>query len=185
MTEEKVPKRYVPEIPFPSYSFVPGNAPHPTRDPEGHSFEEEKEDIALVPAPDPDNWRQSKLYLYGIDLFNHGYYWETHEAWEDLWHALGRIGDTANFLKAMIHLAAAGLKAKNGQWDAMRKHAHRTTMLLTDIKLNLKKSHPNYMGLPVGQLIQWAQTIAEKGDLVIPDAEETDGPVFEFYLKPE
>ncbi|MER9222262.1 DUF309 domain-containing protein [Mesorhizobium sp. M0644] len=22
-----------------------------------------------------------------IDLINHGYYWEAHEAWEPLWHA--------------------------------------------------------------------------------------------------
>ncbi|TGQ49534.1 DUF309 domain-containing protein, partial [Mesorhizobium sp. M1C.F.Ca.ET.210.01.1.1] len=27
------------------------------------------------------------MFRWGIDLFNHGYYWEAHEAWEPLWHA--------------------------------------------------------------------------------------------------
>jgi len=29
-------------------------------------------------------------WLYAVDLFNGGWYWEAHEAWEGFWHALGR-----------------------------------------------------------------------------------------------
>ncbi|MET2831203.1 DUF309 domain-containing protein [Mesorhizobium shangrilense] len=29
----------------------------------------------------------SNAFRWGSDLFNHGYYWEAHEAWEPLWHA--------------------------------------------------------------------------------------------------
>jgi uncharacterized protein len=182
MTENH-PKRYAPDMNFPSYSYVPGEAPHPTRDEEGHSFDED--DIMLVPAPDPDQWQKSKLYLYGIDLFNYGYYWETHEAWEDLWHALGRIGKTANFLKAIIHLAAAGLKAKNGKVSSMQKHARRTATLLSEIRLQLPKEQERFMGLELDELIGWAEGVAENGDVIKVNPEAIDDAVFTFILQPK
>ena len=51
----------------------------------------------------------------GIALFNAGYYWEAHEAWEGLWHAHGRDGPTADVLKGLIKLAAAGVKVREGR----------------------------------------------------------------------
>ena len=48
------------------------------------------------------------------DLLNHGFYWEAHEAWETLWHAAGRKGEIADFLKGLIKLAAAAVKAREG-----------------------------------------------------------------------
>jgi uncharacterized protein len=27
----------------------------------------------------------SDAFGWGLDVFNHGYYWEAHEAWEGLW----------------------------------------------------------------------------------------------------
>ncbi len=39
--------------PFPAYRFVPGEHPHPTRDPAGHSFGRPE---AVVP-PSPETWR--------------------------------------------------------------------------------------------------------------------------------
>ncbi len=57
--------------PFPSYRFVPGQAPHPTRDPNGHSYNKQPEELASF---DPENWNYCEEYLYGIDLFNHGYW---------------------------------------------------------------------------------------------------------------
>ncbi|MBD3266669.1 DUF309 domain-containing protein [bacterium] len=186
MPEYSVPKRLVPEIPFPSYSYVPGEAPHPTRDRDGHSYEEEAEDITLVPAPDPENWQKSKLYLYGIDLFNYGYYWETHEAWEDLWHALGRTGTTANFLKGIIHLAAAGIKAKQGQTGSMQKHARRAAGLLNEIRLKRPKEQPFYMGLDLNELVEWSEGVAENSAAAIKETPTTvDGGVFCFLLEPE
>ncbi len=71
----------------PPYSYVPGGPfPHPIREPSGHSYGHRTE---AVPPIEPDGWRDSPAYLRGIDLFNAGYYWEAHEAWEPLWHALG------------------------------------------------------------------------------------------------
>ena len=80
------PPRLVPERSFPPYAYIPGRAPHPTRDPKGHNYGAEFE---TPKPPDPDDWRACRDYLYGIDLFNHGFYWEAHEAWEGLWVACG------------------------------------------------------------------------------------------------
>src|SRR6059058_1095489 len=97
--------RLVPDEPFPAYAYIPGRLPHPTADPAGHSY-----GIELV-APgkvEPEKWRECRPYLYGIDLFNAGFYWESHVAWESVWMACGRKGITADFMKGLIKLAAAG-----------------------------------------------------------------------------
>src|SRR3954453_23257011 len=111
--------RYCPERPLPPYSYVPGLAwPHPTSDPRGHSFGRHEQPLPL----DEASYRDNATYLYAIDLFNHGFYWEAHEAWEALWHAAGRWGSTANFLKGLIKLAAAGVKAREGRAAGVRQH---------------------------------------------------------------
>ena len=103
--------RLVPEVPLPPYAFVPGRTPHPISDPHGHSF-------GLKPTVPPEfnleNWDTSKAYLFAFDLFNAGFYWESHEQWESLWHACGRTGPAADFLKGLIKLAAAGVKHLEG-----------------------------------------------------------------------
>jgi hypothetical protein len=73
--------RYAPEKPFPSYAFVPGRHPHPIRDPDGHSFGQEEK---TLPAPIPEELAGNIHFRFGLDLFNFGYYWEAHEAWEEL-----------------------------------------------------------------------------------------------------
>jgi hypothetical protein len=58
-------------------------------------------------------------------LFNAGYYWEAHECWEALWHAHGRHGATADLLKGLIKLAAAGVKVRQRQRHGVVTHARR------------------------------------------------------------
>ena len=66
------PDRRVPEIPFPTYRFVPGLQTHPnlSRD---HGFPE----ISL-----------DECWDYGWDLYTHHFWWEAHEVWERLWKAV-------------------------------------------------------------------------------------------------
>jgi hypothetical protein len=117
---EIVPYRYT-DRPFPSYRFVPGKAPHPTRDQDGHSYN--KPPVRLAPF-DPEDWYTCEEYLYGIDLFNHGYWWEAHEALEAVWAAAGRRTETGLFIKGLIQIAAAHLKWFQGFHDvAMRMAA--------------------------------------------------------------
>jgi hypothetical protein len=147
--------RLLPEEPFPSYSYVPGQSPHPVSDPRDHNYGSRPEP---VDPPDPERWRECRPYLYGIDLFNHGFYWEAHETWESLWHACGRHGPTADFLKGLIKLAAAGVKAREGQPRGVRSHARRAAALFEQSSA----AEARYMGLPLRELIDFARELASR-----------------------
>lgn len=97
---------------FPAYRYLPyrsgATQPHPRNDPAGHSYHAEEE---YLPSFSPEDWRGCELYLYGIDLFNHGYWWEAHEALEDVWLAAGqRETVCGRFVQGLIQLAGAQLK---------------------------------------------------------------------------
>src|SRR5438552_1811311 len=93
--------------PFPAYRFIPGQSPHPRRDRQGHSYGQPEP----TPSPfTPEEWWDSEWYLYGIDLYNYGYWWECHEVFEGLWHAVGPDSPQGQFLQALIQVAAANLK---------------------------------------------------------------------------
>ncbi|MEE8055283.1 MAG: DUF309 domain-containing protein [Gammaproteobacteria bacterium] len=107
------PTRYT-DRPLPRYRFVPGRAPHPTRDKDGHSYN--KPPVQLAPF-DPEEWAACEEYLYGVDLFNHGYWWEAHEALEAVWMAAGRRTESGLFIQGLIQIAAAHLKRFQGFHD--------------------------------------------------------------------
>jgi len=65
-----------------------------------------------------------------IDLFNGGYYWESHVALESLWIACGRKGIVADFLKGLIKLAAAGVKGLEGKPEGVKSHSGRASRTL-------------------------------------------------------
>jgi hypothetical protein len=118
---------------------VPGKNPHPRRDPHGHSYGK--------PEPTPsafqhEEWHQSQEYLYGIDLYNFAYWWECHEVFEGLWHAVGHDTEQGNFFQALIQLAAANLKLFTGNHQAAGK-------LLTSGMFRLQKTPRFYMGIDV------------------------------------
>lgn len=120
--------RFMPDRALPPYAHTPGVTPHPIRDPDGHSSGESHPEL---PSPESSAWRDCELYLRGIDLFNAGYYWEAHEAWEAVWIAAGRRGVHADFFKALIKLAAAGVKLREANPAGARRHLRRADELLT------------------------------------------------------
>ena len=48
---------------------------------------------------------RSEKFLEGVRLFNEGYHWEAHEAWEDVWR--DQEGDAKTFVQAFVQMAAA------------------------------------------------------------------------------
>lgn len=118
-TVKTSPPRYT-DRPFPSYRFVPGRSPHPVRDPDGHSYNQPPVKLASFAAAD---WQSCDEYLYGIDLFNHGYWWEAHEALEAVWVAAGRQTETGLFVQGLILIAVAHLKMYQGFNDVGRRMA--------------------------------------------------------------
>ena len=114
------PSRRYSRTPFPPYRYIPGRSPHPTRDPAGHSFGTDRPVQASV---DLQDWPRCEPYLYGIDLFNHGFWWEAHEAWEQCWIAAGKTTETGLFMQGLIQVAAALLKQHQGHTGAARRLA--------------------------------------------------------------
>jgi hypothetical protein len=106
------PARYSTR-PFPPYAYVPGETPHPLRDPRGHSYG--RFERTRASALDPRAWWTCEDYRYAIDLFNHRYYWEAHEAIEGLWVAAGRDTDLGRGLQGLIQIAVGQLKWRLGQ----------------------------------------------------------------------
>jgi hypothetical protein len=147
--------RLVPEEPFPPYTFVPGLHPHPESDPAGHSFGRERVE---APALDPAQWQASRPYLRGLDLFNAGFYWESHVEWESLWLAAGRRGPVANFLQGLIHLAAGGVKRLAGNGAGVKSHATRAAE-----RWRKMAGEEVFAGLCVRELIDLAEAIQREG----------------------
>ncbi len=154
---EIVRPRLAPEMAMPPYSYVTGRFPHPTADPAGHSF-----GIATQPCPSPEQqrWRECRPYLHGLDLFNHGYYWEAHEAWEGVWHAAGRTGPVASFIKGLIKLAAAGVKVREGRSEGVRRHARRAKELFLEVAQGLPSPRTLFFGLSPWELGELATAVA-------------------------
>jgi uncharacterized protein len=153
-------RRLVPGLSFPPYSFVPGQAPHPFSDPAGHSFGV----VATAPPKlHPAQWEGNQTYLFGFDLFNAGYYWESHEQWESLWHACGRTGSVADFLKALIKLAAAGVKHLEGNQVGVKSHACRAAAIWQSVAQSLESDKGAYLGFRIETLIKLAEDICQQG----------------------
>ena len=141
MPDPTPPPHYTPDIPLPPYSYVPGHGlPHPVNDPRGHLFNSpEPVPRSLDQLPDdPASRRQAVAalfathpdWLHALDLFNEGYAWEAHEAWEQFWHALGRTTPEARFVQGLIHLAAAAVKIREGKPAGVATHTQRARELL-------------------------------------------------------
>lgn len=106
---------------FPPYRHEPGRTPHPERSPKGYRYGRPPRpldaDACLLTR---DDWRGNDDYLYGVDLFNAGYFWEAHAVWEELW-VESSSDETRAFLQSLIQLAAGCLKRSTGEPAGARK----------------------------------------------------------------
>lgn len=116
-----LPPRYSSRS-LPPYPFVPGETPRPSRDSGGDPRDETPRGGASWRL---EEWRELEPWLWAIDLFNHGYWWECHEALEALWLAAGRTTRHARFVQSLVHLSAACLNDRRGHVEASRRQAAR------------------------------------------------------------
>jgi hypothetical protein len=177
----KFPAPRFSDAPLPPYSYVPGKFPHPATDPRGHSYGRES---AKVKLPRGGDWRTCREYLRGMDLFNHGYYWEAHESWEAVWIALGRTGLDADFIKGLIKLAAAGVKAREGRREGIARHAKRAMDLFRSVALNSPNPAEATWGLSLPSLIATAEALSTTPEAVLNDSPASVAIVFPFVLHP-
>jgi molybdopterin-guanine dinucleotide biosynthesis protein A len=140
LTNANTPEEYarvltrvrVQDRPLPPYTHIPGVTPHPISDPAGH-MHGNVEEAATIDG----QLTASEPYLWGRRLFQTGYYWEAHEAWEGLWHALGRSGPRADLVKGLIKLAAAGVKLREHNYEGLQRHLARAEELITQARAGL------------------------------------------------
>lgn len=150
--------------PLPPYTHIPGVTPHPLRDPTGHSYRESDSSGAVTsPAPPaPLTWADLPAhpeFQWAVQLFNAGYYWESHEAWESLWHAAGRSGAVADFLKGLIKLAAAGVKLREHNLVGVERHARRAKELFRHVQRGVTSEEAVCTLLHIPELIEIAEQL--------------------------
>src|SRR5579883_1864625 len=164
--------------PLPPYTYVPGGPwPHPNRTkPAGGDLE----GLAGLAGPlRASDLATSPWFRRGVELFDAGFYWEAHEAWEGLWHAVGRRGATADVLRGLIKLAAAGIKVRERREAGVRTHARRAAECFSSAR---RQGGSHQLGLDLDVWIERALAIAENPptDPGPPDAPVTRVFAFRF-----
>jgi len=138
------------DVPLPPYRYRPGEHPHPTAHRDGYSYRPPGAPAPNVRYRAPEQWRQSRDYLYGCDLYNHAYWWEAHEAWEGLWQLTDKTGVQGRFLQGLIQVSACHLKAEIGHWRGVGNLRARSGRYLEFVLAGIDES--TFMGL---NLRQW------------------------------
>ncbi len=101
--------------PLPTVRHLPGSGSQPDLIP----LEAVK---ALVPArTEAEAWSKNQPFLYGIALFEAGFYWEAHEVWEPVWMNAAPNSAERHLLQALIQYANAALKRDMARPRAARR----------------------------------------------------------------
>jgi hypothetical protein len=138
--------RYWPEPSLPASPFIPGISPRSER--QTINICEDLGVFAERPLT-AENWPRHGPYLFGVDLFNHGFWWEAHERWEKPW----RCGDLLQrpFLQGLIQLAASFLKWRVG--NARGQEGLRSKGLRNLEAVKRQVGDEVYMGLGLQELV--------------------------------
>jgi uncharacterized protein len=146
--KESRPARYQPHRELPATAFLPGL---------GHagSRSARPPEVAVPGEEAPSSfaaqdWRLNADYLWGVDLYNNGFFWEAHEAWEAPWRTAEQAGGQRLFLQGLIQCSAACLKARVGQPIAAKRLSERGLIRLTRVQI---ECGPTYMGLHLGRFV--------------------------------
>ena len=171
--------RMLPNAELPTYTYIPGTqTPHPIRDARGHSSGRKPSN--LIPLVE-ENWADNRGYLWGLDLFNLGFYWEANEEWELV--ARHTPVDTLPnlFLRGLAKLAASGVKVREMSIHGVRRHAASAGELFADVAA--ETDGDGYAGLTFTEL-QFASDRAAQ--LLYKDELQAGRPlrVFPFLLIP-
>jgi len=100
------------------------------------------------PRPEDDD------FLYAVDLFNEGYWWEAHVYWERLWSAAASEDD-ALFLQGLIQLSAAFVKRREGNAAGEAKLLDRS---LEKLRRTRARCGGTVRGVRLDELIETLET---------------------------
>jgi hypothetical protein len=165
--------RWLPQKGLPPYAYLPSKNPHPVRDPAGHSYHVEPIPVAS------EGSLSSDAFLWGLDLFNHGYYWEAHESWEGLWQVADRGGRLSMLFKGLILLSAAGVKIRERKKAAAARHAKRAASLFRQLP---DRAFERALGMSPAALAECAEAAIRIPANLQATAPGRPQPVFDFIL---
>jgi len=167
---------------FPPYAFIGRAAgrPHPRRDRGGHSFGLPE---ATPPPLDPSRPEASADLRRGFALFDAGFYWEAHEAWEGLWHAAGRAGPVADLLRGLVKLAAAGVKVRQNEPRGVRSHGERAAAHFAEVRRAVGRG--SFAGVDLDVLEGFARDVAARAESLRGDPAAAVEVVFSRRLMPQ
>jgi predicted metal-dependent hydrolase len=148
------------------------------RDPTGHSYHVERIPVAAEASLSSD------AFLWGLDLFNHGYYWEAHEAWEGLWRVADRDGPLRMLFKGLILLSAAGVKIRERKHAAAQRRAKRAAALLRQLTKVPDRAFERALGMSPPALAKCAEGATRIPADLQATAPGQPQPVFNFILGP-
>jgi predicted metal-dependent hydrolase len=129
-------------------------------------------------------WLSSDAFLWGLDLFNHGYYWEAHEAWEGLWQVADRDDPLRTLFKGLILLSAAGVKIRERKNAAAARHAMRAAALLRQLMKVPDRAFERALGMSPAALAECAEVATRSPAELQATAPGQPQPVFNFILGP-
>ncbi len=120
---------------LPEIAYVPGKTLRPTKEPLSSEKIVPENLTKLPPADNP-------FFLYGVDLFNHHYFWEAHEAWETIWHLEDNRG-LRNLLQGAIQVSGGFLKVvqeneKGARILWKKAHGRLSRELLRETKVDIE-----------------------------------------------
>ena len=162
---------------FPKYRHIPNLTPHPVIDPRGHSFQRSEEKCAFIP---PEKWMQNDSYLFGVDLFNHGYWWEAHEAWENVWMTTQKTDLEGMYLQGLIQFAAALLKLYVGSKRGFDSLWRESQKKLKTCAQNLTESKKRqFMGIDLQAWLERAEVFSSS--LQVAEGEGADALSYESF----
>jgi hypothetical protein len=154
------PSRWT-ETTLPSYRHVPGLTPHPINSPQGHSSGEFEVDLGSRINTFPDTWLDCPAYLQGVDLFNLSFFWESHEAWEEVWNAVGHQTLSGRMLQGMIQVAASLLKDHVGSKVGATRNFRKACRHFDFVEAELSAEMPTAVCFLGVQISQWRLEIAD------------------------
>jgi hypothetical protein len=141
----------------PGRSLTP--RPAAERDPRAAALPEAL-DVPSSSDDAPGDWRRHPVFLWGLDLYNHGYPWEAHEAWESLWVRAPHGSAVRDMLQALIQCAAAVVHARAGRAAGQARLAGRALGRLTAVRA---RAGSRCLGIDIDGLARAVRAYGDSG----------------------
>lgn len=132
--------------------------------------------MPVLPTLDSDE------FAWGADLFNHGYYWEAHEAWEEIWQVAERGSALRALLKGLILLSAAGVKIREDKLAPAMRHAGRAAGLFRQLSKIPHDAFSHALGMSLAMLADIAEASVNAPPVLRVTMPGQPEPVYDFIL---